>query len=273
MNRICKYCEKSFENLNAKVFANHVRWCDKNPKRNNYNKELMKEKNGKIYDKKYGEVKEHIKICNSCGKKYSVVCRESQLLNSRKVRQCCSRFCGSSNIKNDATKQKIRDGIRKYYTVNKHVNFIVYPMDKKCDKCSTLFKVNSRTRRNKYCSNKCRYFKRQRHLNELNKYRRDCHFKFALNSYPDEFEFDLIRKHGWYKAKNRGNNLNGVSRDHMIPIMYGWKYKISSDIIAHPANCKLMIHNNVSKGTHPSIKLESLENKIKKWDEQYNSRV
>ena len=108
-------------------------------------------------------------------------------------------------------------------------------------------------------------------MTELNKYRRNCQFSFSLNSYPDEFDFDMIRKYGWYKAKNRGNNLNGVSRDHIIPIMYGWKHKIPSDIISHPANCQLMRHNdNVSKGITPDITLEALQDKIENWNKKYN---
>jgi hypothetical protein len=32
----CKYCQITFEGLNASQRANHSRWCDLNPKRKTY---------------------------------------------------------------------------------------------------------------------------------------------------------------------------------------------------------------------------------------------
>ncbi|RLD65611.1 MAG: hypothetical protein DRI95_08310 [Bacteroidetes bacterium] len=102
-------------------------------------------------------------------------------------------------------------------------------------------------------------------------YSHKCQFKFNLSDYPDEFNFNLINEHGWYKAKNSGNNLNGVSRDHMISIKFGFENKINSNIIAHPANCELMRHNdNVSKHKKCSITLNGLLRKINEWDKKYN---
>lgn len=33
---ICKHCQKEFENFNTSQKANHARWCEKNPKRQQY---------------------------------------------------------------------------------------------------------------------------------------------------------------------------------------------------------------------------------------------
>jgi hypothetical protein len=58
----------------------------------------------------------------------------------------------------------------------------------------------------------------------------------------------LIEKYGWYKAKNNGNNLGGVSRDHMLSVSEGYKLSIDPYFLSHPANCKLMVHSeNISK--------------------------
>jgi len=91
-------------------------------------------------------------------------------------------------------------------------------------------------------------------------------FDFNVYEYPNKFDLDLIKKYGWYSASNRGNNLNGVSRDHMFSVKDGFKLKISPDIMKHPANCKLMIHkdNNLKK-TNSTITIDELLERIKNW--------
>jgi hypothetical protein len=81
----------------------------------------------------------------------------------------------------------------------------------------------------------------------------------------------LIRKYGWYKAKNKGNNLNGVSRDHMYSVMEGYRNNVDPSIISHPANCRLIRHNdNISKLDGSTITLEELLDRIEKWNKKYN---
>ena len=96
-------------------------------------------------------------------------------------------------------------------------------------------------------------------------------FDFNLADYPEEFNFSLIEEYGWYSASNRGNNLNGVSRDHMVSVKFGYENNIDPNIISHPANCRLMRHNdNVSKNEDCSISLEELKVRIEKWNLKYN---
>ena len=84
-------------------------------------------------------------------------------------------------------------------------------------------------------------------------------YKYLLNSYPEEFDFSLIEKYGWYKAKNRGNNLNGVSRDHIYSRDKGFENLIDPYIISHPANCQLLIHtDNESKNCKCDMSIEEL---------------
>jgi hypothetical protein len=91
-----------------------------------------------------------------------------------------------------------------------------------------------------------------------------------LNQYPEEFDFSLIEKYGWYKAKNRGNNLNGVSRDHIVSIRWGFENGVDARFIKHPANCQLLVHNdNVSKGKKESISQQDLIEKINTWNKKY----
>ena len=68
--------------------------------------------------------------------------------------------------------------------------------------------------------------------------------------------------------------MNGVSRDHIISINYGFKNNILPEIISHPANCQLLRHNeNISKGKKCDLILEQLINKIKEWNHEYGEVV
>jgi len=111
-------------------------------------------------------------------------------------------------------------------------------------------------------------------MNKYNNYKKSCLFRFNLKDYKKEFNFKLVTKYGWYKASNRGNNLNGVSRDHMYSIKRGFKNKVSPYYISHPANCMLMKHNeNSKKYDRCSIKLEELIIKINKWNKKYKESM
>ena len=101
-------------------------------------------------------------------------------------------------------------------------------------------------------------------------YRADCAFKFNLADYPSEFDFALIEAHGWYKPRNRGDNLTGISRDHAVSVRYGFDNKLPAEHLAHPANCVLMQHGkNVSKGTKNTMSYEDLLKRIEAWDRRY----
>lgn len=118
---------------------------------------------------------------------------------------------------------KIKEGIIKYHTDRG------YSQIKICGFCNDEF-----LSKNKYCSIECSNNKKIEHLDEYSKYKLKTRFKFNLSDYPDEFEFSLIEKYGWYKAKNRGDNLNGVSRDHMLSVNEGFNMKIDPYLISHP---------------------------------------
>lgn len=104
----------------------------------------------------------------------------------------------------------------------------------------------------------------------LDKYRTDCCFKFSVYDFPNEFELGLIEECGWYSASNRGNNLDGVSRDHMVSVKFGFENNVAAGVISHPANCRLLKHrDNVRKYTRNSIAIEELHQRILRWDEKY----
>jgi len=142
-----------------------------------------------------------------------------------------------------------------------------------CDECSEKYQrlVGSKT---KLCGRKCAAIvagKTNRKNNiksssDFKIYRVASKFKFSLNSFPDKFDFSLVEKYGWYKAKNHGDNSNDISRDHIISCRYGFDNNIPTWIISHPANCELMPHKlNQSKRTKINLTLDELIIKIKEW--------
>ena len=114
------------------------------------------------------------------------------------------------------------------------------------------------------------YSEARKNRSALQNYRADCAFKFNLSDYPDEFDFTLIESYGWYKPKNRGDNLTGVSRDHIISVRYGFDNQLPAEHLAHPANCVLMKHGeNVSKGKKIGMSYDDLLKRIEAWDKKY----
>lgn len=85
--------------------------------------------------------------------------------------------------------------------------------------------------------------------------------------YPNDFELNLIKMHGWY---NRDNNKNGVSRDHVYSVKDGYYNKINFNLLAHPANCRLMLQKDNRAKYHAStISLTKLKKNISIWDKQH----
>lgn len=100
----------------------------------------------------------------------------------------------------------------------------------------------------------------------LDRYRQLCEFKFNVYHFPNKFDLKLIEEFGWYKAKNRGDNQNGVSRDHMYSVKEGFLNGIDPFYISHPANCKIMVNiENNKKKTNCSITIEELYERVKNW--------
>jgi hypothetical protein len=136
--------------------------------------------------------------------------------------------------------------------------------EKECLHCKKIFLPKKQT--SNYCSKTCyiEYFKIIR--SEWEQYSIDCKFKFNVYDYPNYFDLQLIEHYGWYSAANKGNNLNGVSRDHMFSVKQGFLKEIPSEIISHPANCELLQHfDNNSKKTKCSITLDELYERIKNF--------
>lgn len=218
--------------------------------------------------------------CNNNSKKnkpkYCLYCNK-QYFSSEKDAKFCSQSCsakynnknrkGEKRIFSENGKKNIREATRNRFKINDNI-FKYNQSPKYCKLCGEILKY--RKRKNIFCNIDCKRQYDKRNMSEYQKYYHQCQFNFALNQYPDEYNFSLIEEHGWYQAKNHGDNLGGISRDHIYSIQEGYENKINPEIIRHPANCQLMIHNeNVSKHKKSGITINNLKEKIKNWDIKY----
>lgn len=278
VENVCPYCGEVLI-MNKRSFANHVRWCKKNPRY----EEIKKSTQEKL-SKSLKKTQEYTLKCEVCGKEYKIEITE-HIYNLGKYKKTCSVTCAKQlSAKHTNKEEKIKklraSNISKYHTKDYLLSHKIIRYDngiyvKQCENCGKEFETSSL--KSKYCSDECRTFSRyyaNKNLQEFKHiktiYKHTCHFNFSLNSYPDAFDFDLINKYGWYKAKNHGNNLNGVSRDHMYSCNMGFTNKIDPYLISHPANCKLLRHNeNSGKRDKSSITLEELKQRVDNWNKKY----
>lgn len=193
----------------------------------------------------------------------------------KRHRLCCSQECASKRSQSFVDQAKLSKTMRRLYSEGK-INApscrgiyrrtpAQWRTPKQCPHCKNQF-----IGRSKYCSRECIRKMQRKHLTEYQKYKRECQFRFNLKDYPDEFDFSLLSEHGMYKAKNHGNNLGGVSRDHIISIAWGHKHGIDPEMISHPANCRLILQvDNSRKHSKSLMTAENLTEKIKIWDFKY----
>lgn len=225
---------------------------------------------------------------NSNGSKKKKLIKEVEYLNDPKICTCgciipfdkrSNKFCNSScaasfnNKKRDYSNfsESIKTGIHNYLIDNNIKDKSEIGFRKlECKSCKKTF---YHKRSNKvYCTDECRINYKRINMTEYQKYKSDCSFKFNIGNYIDEFDFKIIREFGWYSPTNKNNNLGGVSRDHMFSINDGFKQGIDAKLIAHPANCKLMIHTeNISKNKTSSITIIELLQRIETFDKKYNN--
>lgn len=264
----CKICGLEFEN--KRILANHVRWKHKD--QTEFLKRLPLILDGvsnKNWEKRKGKI---IKIDCKCKRCETVFKVKRRILSTRKKPIFCSQACSLLYLvenRKPETNIKISKKLK-----GRRIGGIIKTFEiRNCECCKIEFQIEP-YKRKRFCSLSCSIRFRNKKFNDLKheklNYRSKCSFKFALNEYPNEFDFSLIEKHGWYKAKNNGDNLGGISRDHMYSISDGFKNNIDPNILSHPANCELKIHSkNISKGYKSSITLENLMIRISNWNEKY----
>lgn len=244
-------CEKKCKNIECQndVLKKRV-YCSLTCRNVFVNKNLRDySKNGKALSGKE-EYDKNPNMCLACKNNISYKNRNGKYCNS----SCASSTSNKGRVVSDYTKKALSLKFSKNTKI-------------KCKACDNLVLLN---KRKLFCSSNCKKTYMQKHLEGFEKYKLNCKFNFHIGDYSSEFDFNLIKEHGWYKPTNRGNNLSGVSRDHIYSIKQGFVNNIPIEIISHPANCRLLIHTaNFAKKDKCDITIEDLKQKIVNWDLKY----
>ena len=252
INQICATCNSNFEVRYSEVKRGNGKYCSRACVPKN------KPKKEKVPNC----------ICGYCKKQIFI--KISKLGNTKSGLNFCSRICKESALKegiisNYWSEEQLK-ALTERNTTEESLKYKDNPNT--CKKCNKI--LTYKKRRFIYCSKNCQREEQTKNRENLKTYRSSCTFKFCLNDYPDEFDFSLIEEYGWYSPTNKNNNLDGISRDHMFSIRNGYELSIDPNIIAHPANCRLMKHtDNFKKKSKSSISLKELIERIRYWDKKY----
>ena len=260
VENVCPYCHETLY-MNKRVFANHIRWCKANPKYEEIKNSTIQKLHSHIKSKKQN----YICNCIVCGKEYEVNITPHKYEIGKYKKTCsdkCAKQLTASKIDKDDKNIKIQQTLKEYV---KSKGLKV--RNTFCKFCGKPLLTNSRR---SYCSDECYLQYKLKDKNQKQIYKYFCKFTFSLNDFPNEFDFNLIKQFGWYKAKNRGDNLLGVSRDHKYSCEEGFKHLIDPYLISHPANCKLLQHiENSSKYIKCSITIDELQTNVINWNKKY----
>lgn len=266
---MCKYCGKQYKS--GQSLGGHTTRCSKNPNSKQCNDRMVK---SRTHIRNYFSFN-----CCKCGVQYKLKLSEN-MYNRGIYTKYCSRACANSRTWTEQDKLKksisakssllvkniIRPGRHKKVTTKSKIE----PKKKQityncCQSCGI------KTRNRHFCSVDCYKLYHTTKRGKYNNYVIECRFKFNVWDYPEWFNVDLIKQHGIYKASNRGNNLAGISRDHMYSVSQGFANDISPQLISHPANCELMIHKiNNKKNTKSSLSLQQLKERIKEFQRRFS---
>jgi C2H2-type zinc finger len=240
----CEICGKEFEK--GQSLGAH-----KNSKHNPEAKKKMHTKTTSLIEVK--------KICPKCGKSFLVkrsLRKDGTIHSFGKENTYDSRICANGRPHTNDWNKKISTGVSRENSKKP---------PKKEYHCVVCSKKLSRKTKTGKCFQHCK-----ENPNEIERYRQQCSFKFNVFDYPNEFDLELVQQRGFYSAKNRGNNLEGISRDHMFSVKDGLKNRIPPDVIAHPANCRLIPHReNMSKNSKSILRIDQLYERIEGWNAKY----
>ena len=136
--------------------------------------------------------------------------------------------------------------------------------EKSCRQCETIFTTRTKT---KFCCKACWLANNKKNRTAFEDYKIRCKFNFDVKNYPNLLTLELIEQHGWYSAKNKKDNPNGISRDHKFSVKQGFLENVDPYYISHPVNCALTPHTiNQRKYTNCSITLEQLIVQVNEFD-------
>lgn len=102
----CKHCNQAFD-MNASQRANHSRWCNKNPKRNDWDKQKQANRN-------FGKHTDFKVECHNCNDEFTV--NEREKLFPQKERYFCSLQCANAT---GGKAKREKYGLKQYASIAK----------------------------------------------------------------------------------------------------------------------------------------------------------
>ncbi len=198
-----------------------------------------------------------MKVCPKCGASHE------------KPGVFCSRTCANSRgPRTEDFKRKVSEKLTGQ--VSPLLGSGLNPMMKK--ECLWCCSEYSGRKDRKYCSKFCFDDFCKSSTSAFASYKDKTKFRFNVYDFPEEFDLALLNEFGWYSASNRGNNLEGISRDHMVSVKFGFENNVDPALISHPANCRLMRHEeNNRKKTKCHLSVTELVARIGEWNNRYTA--
>lgn len=123
--RKCKHCLQSIDGT-VSQYANHVRWCDQNPKVQQYKEDNIT-RGKSLGNQRFGNIIEFKVCCANCEKEFVV--KEREFLFPTKEKYFCSRNCANATGGKAKAEKHHYDEIANYTTVAWRYH------DKKCVVC------------------------------------------------------------------------------------------------------------------------------------------
>lgn len=249
-----------FGNLNSlnKMKKGHLQACQRGRQQYVNNREIEKQQHMQKWI-----IEQH--KCENCGEVMTKYYGSGRF---------CSRSCANKRSHSEETKKKISESMKnvditplhkggyKQRTTEEGVN----PSVTFCRFCGNIIQNNNKA----FCNNSCKTSFYRANLTNKKAYWGLCKFTFNLSLYPKYFDMQLIIRYGMYSASNRGNNLNGVSRDHLFSVKQGFVLGVDPYYISHPANCKLVLHKtNQKKNDKCSISIQELIKRVEQFNLHY----
>ena len=196
--------------------------------------------------------------CETCNKPH-----EGTFATGRFCSRSCSNSFSTKNKRSEISR-KVGEKLKGRVSTMKGISLKTgKPLElRKCLNCEKEIDA-----RKSYCNRKCLMEFHRAAKTSFQNYRLKASFNFNVYDYPDYFNLQLIEEYGIYRAKNRGDNLEGIVRDHMLSVKEGFMNNIDPGILAHPANCALIQHrDNCSKNSKSSITIFELLDRIKEFE-------
>ncbi len=196
-------------------------------------------------------------------------CCKSILDYKNKKNKFCSKSCAATfnNINRDTPAKSLK--LIPCISCNELNSVSSFITQYKCEFCKNNKPLFSRVYINNcyHCGTSIKNIQsKKKYCNSCNSLYSDYgrvpyYFKFNIFDYPELFNLDLIKQHGYFSnGKNNSKiNIGGASRDHKISISTAIKNNYDPFYISHPLNCEVMLHNdNIRKNSKSSIEYSEL---------------